>query len=534
MDIRRFFFFSVILVFTLAESAKIVLDDFEESASSWKWSRGLYRTTDPVKVGTAAGLWNDTVLRTTVSCSNITHDWSPFDHVHAWIYSVAPTMENVYFLAFSESSTTTGLDYFSSMFPVDWTGWREFQISLSQFGTARSPRGWDQIDSISFSSAWGTPAVPGTVLCLDDLFLYNQQIEFLQGSVSYALVPGTEVTFQVLLRNPQAVASPVITLSLSDASPVTADWMVGGTPSTTITLSLAPNEVVMRPLRVQLSAGASAEEVGVAAIWASSGGSNVTSMLVTITSKTAPTAPPREHPFLFVSASEVPGLIARAAAFSWAGNSLNNVLGWGAKAFVTNVSVIPIEPSYWPGYYACDNGQYLKYDPKSPKSHYCQSEDRWYVGQPYDGGWVSSKHNENVDNALKAAQSFTFSGNASVGRVAAGILYNYALVYPSLPYHGTDGYTTLGVKSGGRIHSETLAEAAWAFTVAWTFDLVYPLMTDEERTVIEFNLLRPLVTTILRNDAGFAPHFLPVPLVVPTHFFQVFRTGKRSTTSESE
>lgn len=55
------------------------------------------------------------------------------------------------------------------------------------------------------------------------------------------------------------------------------------------------------------------------------------------------------------------------------------------------------------------------------------------------------------------------------------------------------------MKTGGKLTQQTLDEADEAMRMALCYDLVYPYLSDAQRIVIEWNLLRQMVPTIQRN-----------------------------------
>lgn len=154
-----------------AETARgyMLIDDFEGTI---EWST-LEHSTAQFHGGAHSGFWADAVARTSASCSNISHDWSGENYLSFWVYSAAATGSDIFVIFYSENATTSGIDYFSWHFNVDWEGsWRNFVLSFdSDFGPVRSPLGWHQIDRLLFSSSWGIDPINGTALYFDDICL---------------------------------------------------------------------------------------------------------------------------------------------------------------------------------------------------------------------------------------------------------------------------------------------------------------------------------------------------------------------------
>jgi len=69
-----------------------------------------------------------------------------------------------------------GWDYFARPLTVDWTGWKRFQLSKSDFGESRQPIGWHWVSTIAINaSGWGNTPDPGTVLYFDDIRLVGKE-----------------------------------------------------------------------------------------------------------------------------------------------------------------------------------------------------------------------------------------------------------------------------------------------------------------------------------------------------------------------
>ena len=96
-------------------------------------------------------------------------DWrAELGYIGFDLYSHKATNQRLYFLCMSENAATDGPDYYNKTnIYVDWTGWKHFTIPFGDMGTARSPRGWDQLDEIRFyTNGWGTTLTTDTLLSL--------------------------------------------------------------------------------------------------------------------------------------------------------------------------------------------------------------------------------------------------------------------------------------------------------------------------------------------------------------------------------
>src|SRR5438067_759739 len=84
------------------------------------------------------------------------------------------------------------------------------------------------------------------------------------------------------------------------------------------------------------------------------------------------------------------------------------------------------------------------------------------------------------------------------------MLLDYAEIYPTLPVR----YYTFeyGDARGARITSTNLEESLWLTKLTWAFDLVYPLMTQNERALVEWNLLRSAANHLMQDLWGKSNH----------------------------
>lgn len=131
-------------------------------------------TPDPTikREGLTSGAWTDTVkvnrLRYQLSGGL---DLSNYETVSFWAHSSAANGAILALVLVSNDPTTEGDDNYRYNFTVDWTGWKQFSIPLSDFKAIRTPLGLNQIDQIVFASegyACGDPK-PDTAIRLDDM-----------------------------------------------------------------------------------------------------------------------------------------------------------------------------------------------------------------------------------------------------------------------------------------------------------------------------------------------------------------------------
>ena len=121
--------------------------------------------------------------------------------------------------------------------------------------------------------------------------------------------------------------------------------------------------------------------------------------------------------------------------------------------------------------------------------------------RPYDGAWVERKHAAIAEKTHLLTLNYLFFNNASALNTLKKLLLDYGYNYLTLPYHGVNGPGNLFIGSGGRISSETFSEGGRAIDLVAAYDAIYEGLSREERSYIEYNLLRPLYVTLKKHNA---------------------------------
>ena len=71
-------------------------------------------------------------------------DWREFDELRFWAYLEAPVNFSVPIVFGAPGG------YDMAQWKLDWTGWKEQRIKLSECSKAHEPVGWDQIQTFGF------------------------------------------------------------------------------------------------------------------------------------------------------------------------------------------------------------------------------------------------------------------------------------------------------------------------------------------------------------------------------------------------
>lgn len=132
-------------------------------------SRDLKRT------GEASVRWRNHTEHSGFRIDDLPGDWSGYHVLRFWLHNATANNGRCMLLIHSQNEATEGMDYWGFRIHLNFTGWREFSFPIGgSHGQARSPRGWDQIDGISFTaSGWGCIPLPDSDLHFDDFRLVH-------------------------------------------------------------------------------------------------------------------------------------------------------------------------------------------------------------------------------------------------------------------------------------------------------------------------------------------------------------------------
>ena len=210
-----------------------------------------------------------------------------------------------------------------------------------------------------------------------------------------------------------------------------------------------------------------------------------------------------QNPSLFMSDADFAARKQVAEREVWAGKSLA-LLRKEADDFprsymqrfgLTN-SAPPPQGGQWLHWYACpESGRALEFHP--PDQNICPDTGKNYSGYPYDQVVYQLRNDALAEAAVASALAFRFTGRKEYAQRAAGILKDYARVYPTYVLHDIHGKPGL---NGGKAFAQTLDESIWLIKIAWTFDLVRDadVLSEAEEKDIETNVLRASASVVMK------------------------------------
>lgn len=103
------------------------------------------------------------------------------------------------------------------------------------------------------------------------------------------------------------------------------------------------------------------------------------------------------------------------------------------------------------------------------------------------GGYTHEQHKRNYQTLYDAGLLFQLTGNNNYLDYAKQMLFQYAELYPTIGIH-----PKRKEQSPGRLFWQSLNEAVWLVYVSQAYDMLANGLTNEEQTIIETKLLRPV------------------------------------------
>lgn len=106
----------------------------------------------------------------------IPRDWTPWDTLTMWLRTDTPQGVSWMLIIASEDPTKEGMDYYSARITVQPGPWQRVSLYLKEdFNINRFPRGWDQIDGMTFHAAgWEQQLNKEAIVYVDDVQLETQ------------------------------------------------------------------------------------------------------------------------------------------------------------------------------------------------------------------------------------------------------------------------------------------------------------------------------------------------------------------------
>ncbi|HNT34456.1 MAG TPA: alginate lyase family protein, partial [bacterium] len=207
----------------------------------------------------------------------------------------------------------------------------------------------------------------------------------------------------------------------------------------------------------------------------------------------------QEHPYLFITRSDIPDIMARVEKHDWAKKTYEGILENAERLLEEDLIPPPSTGRHSMVYMCPDCGGLLK--TLSPTEHQCKDCQKIHTGMPFDAVLYKSQHGKLENAAMTLGLASLFTGKDVYARKALEILLKYADVYDTYPMINPYGEPRA---NGARIYDQTLNEAIWLVSISWAYDLILAtdVATTEEKRHVEEHLIRPSVMTVRKNPSN--------------------------------
>lgn len=137
--------------------------------------------------------------------------------------------------------------------------------------------------------------------------------------------------------------------------------------------------------------------------------------------------------------------------------------------------------------------------------HHCPVGPHVLQGDPsqatldFDGNAISGVHADYAGQIRDLGLVYQVTGQQRYADRARSILLAYAERYLTYPQHNNRGQIVK--KGGGRVASQPLSEATWLVPVVQGADLIWDILSEDERRAVEEKLLRPALDETVLNHS---------------------------------
>jgi len=204
--------------------------------------------------------------------------------------------------------------------------------------------------------------------------------------------------------------------------------------------------------------------------------------------------PPRDHPSLLVTASEIAAIKRKIERQPWARKAFDKLMQSAERAMKRTVKLPPRGGQWWHWYSCPKCGTRLK--TQGPTKHYCPTCKTYVTGQKYDDVVLNRDHSFYARAIEDLGIAYQLTGEAKYAHKAGEILSAYAEKYLTYPRHNIHGKDALG---GARVGPQTLDESTWLIPVVRGYDLACEALPSAQRKKIEDGLLRPAAELIMEH-----------------------------------
>ncbi|WP_425058227.1 hypothetical protein SCACP_28730 [Sporomusa carbonis] len=190
----------------------------------------------------------------------------------------------------------------------------------------------------------------------------------------------------------------------------------------------------------------------------------------------------------FIAAEQINAVKAKAQTDIEAKKALLMLTRQADRAVAQSVKVAKEYGGLAQNYVCPDHGGPLIYDEKLG-IHRCPVDNKQYTGEKIDAAQRFYAHMKNSRTIKDLGLTYALTGEKKYANTGRDIMLQYAKNWPE--------YKNPNDQNGhGHLFWQVLDDAQFAANIAWGYNLIYPALTDEEREIIEKELISPLYTII--------------------------------------
>ena len=207
------------------------------------------------------------------------------------------------------------------------------------------------------------------------------------------------------------------------------------------------------------------------------------------------------HPRLLLDQAGVEALRQRITQSPWAGQWREYKSGVDQR--LAKPVELPPRGGNWSHNYVCpQHGARLKQGKQIGPwewEHRCPVGNHLLHGDPsqatldFDGNAISAVHGSYAALLRDAGVVYQVTGQPRYAEKAREILLAYAAQYLGYARHDNQGRP----KNGGRVASQSLTEASWLIQMAQGADLIWDMLSAEQRRAAEEKLFRPALEQVI-------------------------------------
>ena len=245
-------------------------------------------------------------------------------------------------------------------------------------------------------------------------------------------------------------------------------------------------------------------------IWAEAAGVPVTRSQAMTRMVSPIQLPP--HPRLLFNADGVKALKRRIEDHDWARALWDSTLTKAESLVSANAEIPPRGGNWWHWYMSPKTGSALEkgkliapwtWEHIDPLNGDVYLGDKSNPEKDYDGVVILLTHGLRARAIRDLGVAYQVTGDRRYAEKAREMLLDYSRIYPTYPLHDTRGRAGSGA---ARMSAHPLDESSWLTSLTQGADLVWDVLSEDERQTLAENVLRPAVRDVILPFKRYTVH----------------------------